>query len=1349
MRRQRNEALKREAEAKSTCDVSSWICTDQRKIAAPADFVGRAFVFDEMKKFLTGSNRRVLVIRGQPGRGKTAIIQRFLSEELPAGISPIVFYFRDQESQAEPQRWVRHLYASVVKLCELPAPRPSILDAKPEDLVQHLRDRIEEAAKKHPEQRLLLMIDAIDEAGSAQKLVWSFLTGEFPNTVHVVAATRSTHRSLSPNLSDRRSTIQPLDLDSPDYWNSHQADGQDWVTAKMPDLASSTIEKVVELSDANFLMLQGICRELREAAVPEVALREISELKTLGHDLQTALYERTWKRLERLPADELDCVANLATLLACAPAELSERTILDTLKLRPAYWVHIQQHFAEYLDRSLRYPPFDDEPRESSEGPGLVENSNGVAVFRLFHQTLVEFVRQDLADDLVEANSRLADYCREQIGKRKVSYEYAYALRFGPLHLCKAGRWSDLKRLLTDLKFVEEKCKRGRVYDLVADFDLARRSDPDWLQAIENESRRQKTLDNWAAGVMACGTRWGAELRRAWQQADPELKEPTRPFQFPEPPDTSDLCNLIRGMRWDELWDAKFWPESVSQLDSWRTFLTQYAGTLAKHPEALFQCVANSSIGSKIREQAEKVLANREICWLEERPRVGLDVGALPLPTIGVKATAFAISADGRRAATGEENGDVRLWDLVSGKCLCYWADIHPDAISHVLLTVDGSRVVTASKRGLILVHDCTNSRRIWPAEVEIVEAEWDAVDLSCSPEGSVVAVACSDGRIRVLDVEGRRGEYEYELSNPSFETLAWVKIWPEPFCVLAGDGHRSSVWDLITGQKLVRWPSGMKETLHVLKPTKSSSDEGPILIGFGQFVSFNVDGRSADGRIAVLGDGIEVEGETLHGFEDVGLPAVWYSHAENRQVIADGRVVWSRGESDIRGMDLLAYERIEELKVRPPQRGFGVRDKEFYRDKSPFEYHLALLPQELLDFFDGLNGADGLDRRDEVDGIATNRTSIYTQLVKEHPYTPDQAIVAITVFDTLAYTPDLRIALDDKIHGHVGNILLHQIDIPEGESIDLIQVSPCGQRAFVSLTSSWFIWDIVRGTKKSAGVHNNSKLSVVLPDWKCVASIDDGKLVIVDLLNGAELRRGELDTNVTGTQREIRITADGRSFVVVGTVGLSVWDVSQLRFIPKFNVPGATAPIISPDAKLMVCFLGQAVEIYDLATGKKLLSQPCRNEPSLWDRAWIEPDGTIVGTRGRETNTWQMTLRNSAELSQLEPSVTCTRVFIYDPDAAAHQKAVHEGKQLPGQDDDSHLTAVCGHCGKRFVVPESAETAIDEIIVSAQIAHDKYPCLQFPNAVWDEPQLRIKCTQCDWPLRLNPFVAYLREGRP
>lgn len=80
-------------------------------------------------------------------------------------------------------------------------------------------------------------------------------------------------------------------------------------------------------------------------------------------------------------------------------------------------------------------------------------------------------------------------------------------------------------------------------------------------------------------------------------------------------------------MRWDELWDAKFWPESVSQLDSWRTFLTQYAGTLAKHPEALFQCVANSSIGSKIREQAEKVLANREICWLEERPRVGLDVG--------------------------------------------------------------------------------------------------------------------------------------------------------------------------------------------------------------------------------------------------------------------------------------------------------------------------------------------------------------------------------------------------------------------------------------------------------------------------------------------------------------------------------------------------------------------------------------------------------------------------------------------------------------------------------------------------------------------------------------------------
>lgn len=825
MRFQRNEALKREAEAKRSYDVSGWICGDQRNIAAPSDFVGRAFVFDEMKRFVAGSDHRVLVIQGQPGRGKSAIIQRFLSDELPASISPFVFYFKDQESRAEPQKWVRHLYASLVKRFELPPPKPSILEAKPEDLVQQLRNRIEEVAEKHSDERLLFVIDGVDEAGSAEKLVWSFLTGEFPNTVQAIATTRPMHSSVSPNLADKLS----LDLDKEANRKKHYADGREWVTATMPSLTSSTIDKVVQLSDANFLVLQGICRELREVAAPEIALRELSEHKALGKDLQSELYERTWKRLERLDAEELDRVEKLATLLACAPGPLSERIILDMLDLRRGDWVKVQQYFAEYLVESRRSPPFNDEPLDSNAERGHEENSKPVAVFRLFHQTLVEFVRQKFQNDLAEENGRLADYCCKQIGKQeRASYEYSYALRFWPLHLCQAEkRWSDLEDLLTNIEFIEKKCKSGKVFDLVADFDLARRKDPNWLQAIANERRRQKDLENWAADVIASGTRWGNELRRAWH--DPNAVKPAIPFQFPDPPDTSDLCDLIRGNRWDELSDERNWSESVRNLEAWRTFLTHSAGMLAQYPEGLVPCAANSSSGRNVREKAEEMLSARKTLWLEEHPRAELGEGVIPLPKLPVKATVFAISADGRRAATGEANGDVRLWNLVTGKCLHLWNDIHSESVSHVFLSVDGSRMVSTCKRGVIRVLDCESFRETCSAEIEC-----EVVDLSCSPEGSVVAVACSDGKVRVADVASKVGEFKYERSDPDIETLTHVRVFPEQFCVVAFGERRRAIWDLITGIKLDRLPQPSRKILHELTATEPQPDPDakPVFIG-------------------------------------------------------------------------------------------------------------------------------------------------------------------------------------------------------------------------------------------------------------------------------------------------------------------------------------------------------------------------------------------------------------------------------------------------------------------------------------------------------------------------------------
>lgn len=522
MRRSMVEALQRAADAERPRDVSGWICEDQRTLSVPANFVGREFVFGKIKQFLASSEFRVLVIQGQPGRGKSAIVQKFVSEIIPRGITPFVFCFNDQSSQGEPKRWVRHLFASVIQNWQLSQPDRSIDQADLEELVQQLRNRIVEVTAKHGDDRFLFVIDAVDEAGPAEKAVVSFLTTDFPKTVQVIVTARPDHVSLPSSSTNGRSTIQVLDLDDPDLWNNHQADGRSFVLATMPHLEPPTIEKVVQLGNGNFLVLREICHALQAAPADRVAhqLHELSELSASDGDFYTVLLERSWKRLERLDANLLDTIENVAMLLANACAPLSERIIRGTLSLRRADWVKVQQHFGEYLKRSPQPSQFDSKPNNADADVVTEDAAESVSAFRLFHQSFEGFVRKHLKNDLAESNSQLADYCLEQLKKRKPSYEYAYALRFGPRHLIRAAkhdpnRWIDVEELLTDITFLEAKTLAGLVFELADDLTSAWRAMPhdrpfcQILKLLDEAVRRDihfiaRHADDYPQGLSQC-----------------------------------------------------------------------------------------------------------------------------------------------------------------------------------------------------------------------------------------------------------------------------------------------------------------------------------------------------------------------------------------------------------------------------------------------------------------------------------------------------------------------------------------------------------------------------------------------------------------------------------------------------------------------------------------------------------------------------------------------------------------------------------------------------------------------------------------------------------------------------
>jgi WD40 repeat protein len=166
---------------------------------------------------------------------------------------------------------------------------------------------------------------------------------------------------------------------------------------------------------------------------------------------------------------------------------------------------------------------------------------------------------------------------------------------------------------------------------------------------------------------------------------------------------------------------------------------------------------------------------------------------------------AAAVSPDGRRIATGDEDGHTRIYDATNGKLL-------HELIGHMAAV----RQVAFSPRGELLLSASTDqTARVWDVHsgqsiAQLLGHGAPIMTAAFDPEGKFILTGAADGSARLWDVVGSHPEYSLQVCNRATGSLA-DEIDQDVHATFeaVGSAIRTVVakavarWDMRTGQKL------------------------------------------------------------------------------------------------------------------------------------------------------------------------------------------------------------------------------------------------------------------------------------------------------------------------------------------------------------------------------------------------------------------------------------------------------------------------------------------------------------------------------------------------------------------
>lgn len=172
--------------------------------------------------------------------------------------------------------------------------------------------------------------------------------------------------------------------------------------------------------------------------------------------------------------------------------------------------------------------------------------------------------------------------------------------------------------------------------------------------------------------------------------------------------------------------------------------------------------------------------------------------------------SAIAFAPDGRTFATGDDQGDIRLWDAAAGRPP---ADIPAStatragrghtiySITGVVFSADGKRLVTGSADGTARLWDAATSDQVGAVFAGHTKG---INDIALSPDGATLATAGGDGTVRLWSMATHRQVGRPLTASGGKAPFEGVAFSPDgKRLVTAGSDGRARIWDTAGHQQL------------------------------------------------------------------------------------------------------------------------------------------------------------------------------------------------------------------------------------------------------------------------------------------------------------------------------------------------------------------------------------------------------------------------------------------------------------------------------------------------------------------------------------------------------------------